>query len=383
MGYVKPTETTKQFLTNSPLPNHGSTYTVIPHKDVIRHTEDLLTSNGFYIERELYRANMNAQVAQGIYHIKPIPQVFNLYSTEVKEEEDLGMMFAWTNSYDKSTRFQCAIGGYVICCMNGLVSGDMATFARKHTGNADSEVNAQISSQIKSAHKYFKQLVVDKNNLRTIVLPVKEQAELLGRLFFDEKLLDVTQMSCIKSEMNTPSYDYKADQDNAWAFYNHVTHAMKKSHPRTWLSDQQKFHEFMVADVLGKMGINNQDTTTPIDPTLEHAANEEFHDLKADEALKADVMEENVINETDSEPLQSNITGENQSADRVHTGVEENASEEPDAIDKLITEVRDNEASTQELKFDDEPDVYNEQTADLTSPKTEEIEFDPDDEWVL
>ena len=383
MGYVKPTETTKQFLTSSPLPNHGSTYTVIPHKDVMKHTEDLLTSNGFYIERELYRANMNAQVAQGIYHIKPIPQVFNLYSTEVKEEEDLGMMFAWTNSYDKSTRFQCAVGGYVICCNNGLVSGDMATFARKHTGNADSEVNSQISSQIKSAHKYFKQLVVDKNNLRTITLSIKEQAELLGRLFFDNKLLDVTQMSCIKSEMGTPSYDYNADQDNAWVFYNHVTHAMKKSHPRTWLSDQQRFHDFMVADVLGNMGINKQDTTTPVDPTLqEHLANEEFHDLKADEALEADVMEENVINETESEPIPSDTSTENQHAHRVHTGVEENATVEPDAIDELITEVRNNEVSTQELKFDNESDAWND-PADLSSPKTEEIDFDEDDEWVI
>ena len=102
MGYVKPTQTTRQFLETSPLPNHGNTYTVIPHKDVISHTETLLQQNGFTIERELYRANMNAQVAQGIYHIKAIPQVFDMYSPEVKEEEDLGMMFAWTNSYDKS-----------------------------------------------------------------------------------------------------------------------------------------------------------------------------------------------------------------------------------------------------------------------------------------
>ena len=80
MGYTRPTETTRHFLETSPLPTHGDTYTVIPHKDVISHTENLLKANGFMVEKVLFRDNMNAQVAKGIYRIKAIPQVFNLYS---------------------------------------------------------------------------------------------------------------------------------------------------------------------------------------------------------------------------------------------------------------------------------------------------------------
>lgn len=350
MGYTRPTETTRHFLETSPLPTHGDTYTVIPHKDVISHTENLLKANGFMVEKVLFRANMNAQVAQGIYHIKAIPQVFNLYSPEVQGEEDLGMMFAWTNSYDKSTRFQCAIGGYVMCCNNGMVCGDMANFARKHTGSADSEVNAQISSQIKHAHKFFKNLVTDKNSLRTIDLSVKEQAELLGRLFFDEKVLDVTQMSCIKSEMNEASYDYKADQDNAWAFYNHVTHAFKKSHPRTWLSDQQKFHDFIVADVLGKMGVNQQDTTDPNDVLDNH------------------------LDDTESEPIPSESSTENQHAHRVHTGVKDLDAEE-DADWEKAGVIK--EESPQEKPF------YMEEGGALTTPKDEEIEFEDQDGFEI
>tara|TARA_R110002020_G_scaffold36503_5_gene109839 strand:+ start:31083 stop:32078 length:996 start_codon:yes stop_codon:yes gene_type:complete len=331
MGYTKPTETTKHFLETSALPTHGDTYTVIPHKDVISHTESLLKSNGFTIERELYKANMNAQVAQGIYHIKPIQQVFNLYSSEVKEETEIGMMFAWTNSYDKSTRFQCAIGGYVFACTNGLICGDMANFARKHTGAADSEVSAQISSQIKHAHKFFKNIVNDKNSMKTITLSVQEQSELLGRLFFDNKLLDVTQMSCIRSEMNDPSYDYNADADNAWTFYNHVTHALKKCHPRNWLSDQQKFHDFIVADVLGKMGILPTDNTP--DPA---------------------VQEDIIIDDTDSDTIPS---VQEQSADRLHISIEE-------------------KERRREAKANEEAEET------LSSPKDVEIDVE-DDQWEL
>ena len=247
MGYTRPTTTTKDFLVAAPLPSHGKTYTVIPHKDVIDVTKTLLDNSGFKITKELYRANMNAKVAQGVYH---------LASTE---DEEMGMMFAWTNSYDKSTRFQCAVGAFVNVCSNGMLCGDMANYARKHTGKADHDIHTQISSQIKSANKYYTKLIDDKNNMRKIFLPRKQQAELVGRLFLDEEIIDASQVSCIKAEMKDPSYNYGADLNNAWTFYNHVTHSFKKSHPRTWMSDQVKFHEFMTAELLSQAGLTSMD----------------------------------------------------------------------------------------------------------------------------
>jgi len=253
-------ESTRHYLENAPLPSHGDTYTVIPHRDVIENTLNMLNASGFNVIRQLYRANVNANVAQGIYHIKPS----NPIDDKIKTENELGMMFAWTNSYDKSTRFQCAIGGYVMVCHNGMVAGDMMSFARKHTGSADYEIRMQISNQIKNAEKHYRKIIDDKNNLRTVSLSMKEQAELLGRLYAQEEILDVSQIVTVKEEMAKPSYDYEADQENAWAFYNHVTHALKKSHPRSWLSDSQKFHDFIVADLLGQMGLNTKDQVEEI-----------------------------------------------------------------------------------------------------------------------
>ena len=247
MGYTRPTTTTRDMLVAAPLPSHGKTYTVIPHKDVIDVTKTLLDKSGFTITKELYRANMNAKVAQGVYH---------LASTK---DEEMGMMFAWTNSYDKSTRFQCAVGAFVNVCSNGMLCGDMANYARKHTGKADHDIHTQISSQIKSANKYYTKLIDDKNQMRKIFLPKKQQAELVGRLFLDEEIIDASQVSIIKAEMKDPSYHYSADLNNAWTFYNHVTHSFKKSHPRTWMSDQVKFHEFMTAELLSQSGLHEMD----------------------------------------------------------------------------------------------------------------------------
>ena len=271
MGYNKPKETTRNYLENAPLPNHGKSYTVISHKQVIDSTIQLLQDSGFVIQKELYRANMNANVAQGIYHILPI----NTVDPTIMEEKELGMMFAWTNSYDKSTRFQCAIGAYVMVCHNGMVAGDMMNFRRKHTGSADHDIRMQISNQIKNGEKYYKRIINDRDAMRNTELSLQEQAEIAGRLYINEDILDAAQMSCVKAELEKPSYDYQCDQENAWTFYNHVTHALKKAHPRDWLSDSQNFHDFMTARVLSKMNITMTDTLdltdfdTTQDPNLD------------------------------------------------------------------------------------------------------------------
>lgn len=271
MGYNKPKETTRNYLENAPLPNHGKSYTVISHKQVIDNTKQLLQDSGFVIQKEIYRANMNANVAQGIYHILPI----NTVDPTIMEEKELGMMFAWTNSYDKSTRFQCAIGAYVVVCHNGMVAGDMMNFRRKHTGSADHDIRMQISNQIKNGEKYYKRILTDRDAMRNTALSLQEQAEIAGRLYINEDILDAAQMSCVKAELEKPTYDYECDQENAWTFYNHVTHALKKAHPRDWLSDSQNFHDFMTARVLSKMNItmndelNLSDFDTIQDPELD------------------------------------------------------------------------------------------------------------------
>ena len=49
MGYTKPTTITEVDLSNAELPLHGKTYTVIPHRSIIDHTENLLRENSFNI----------------------------------------------------------------------------------------------------------------------------------------------------------------------------------------------------------------------------------------------------------------------------------------------------------------------------------------------
>lgn len=239
-------ETTKAYILSQPLPNHGKSYTVISHKQVIDNTLKLLNDSGFTVKEELYRASMHANIAQGIYHIHPN----NPSDSSINNEDELGMMFTWTNSYDKSKAFRCAIGAYVKVCSNGMLAGEMMNFKRKHTGSANMDMKVHMSDQIKNGEKYYKRLIADKDVMKMIPLDKRKISELVGRLYIDSEIIEAQQVSAIKAEINKPSFDYGVSNESAWAFYNHVTHALKKSHPKTWLQDQQDFHDFMTAEVI-------------------------------------------------------------------------------------------------------------------------------------
>lgn len=228
---------TKEFLKAAPLPTYeGDTYTVIPHEFVIEETLKNLGSQGFSIKNELYRCNQNANIAQGVYHL------------DYSDDPDMGMMFAWSNSYDKSMRFKCAIGGYVFVCSNGMVRGDMGSWGRKHTGSADVETIDTIQTQISKAKEYYRQLVYDKETMKKIMVSDTVRAQLVGRLYFEEDLLNSEQLSIIKQQIQTPTYEYNAEKKSLWTLYNHITYSLRASHPKNWLDHQRLVHWFFTQE---------------------------------------------------------------------------------------------------------------------------------------
>lgn len=231
---VKTSFTTEQHIKSINLPQHGKTYTVIPHGYAIDQTKKTLVEAGFGIKQELYKCTLDGQIAQGVYHLN------------YGNDPDMGLMFAWSNSYDKSRRFKCAVGGHVFACMNGVVRGDLGSYVRKHTGSALYEAEQHIVNQIAGAKKHFDLLVEDKEMLKQIVLSPKEKGTILGRLFAEQEILTLTQVGIVKREMDKPSFNYNCDPNSAWAMYNHVTFALKESHPQTYLEDHEILHDFFV-----------------------------------------------------------------------------------------------------------------------------------------
>jgi hypothetical protein len=230
---VRIKEATREYLCSVPLPVFEDSYTVISHESVMDYTLAQLTQYGFNVTSESFRCTADGNIAQGTYYLN------------YEGDEEIGMMFAWSNSYNKQMRFKCAIGGYVFVCLNGMICGDMGSWSRKHTGVADIETQKTIADQISNAQVYYDRLVTDKNSMKEIIIDSKRQAELLGVLFAEYEILTTEQMTLVKQQMDKPSYFYNGDVNSLWSFYNHITFALKKSHPRNWMEDQRKLHWFL------------------------------------------------------------------------------------------------------------------------------------------
>lgn len=231
---VKTQFVTEQHIRNAGLPNHGKRYTVIPHGFIIDETRKELANAGFVINQELYKTSLDGQVAQGVYHLN--------YGTD----KDMGLMFAWSNSYNKQMRFKCAVGAQVFICMNGVVSGDLANYKRKHTGSALIDVTASIQFQITHAKEYYDNLVADKEMLKQVTLNKSQQGTVVGRLLIEQEILTLTQVGIVQREIEKPTHQYSGNANSAWDLYNHITLALKDSHPLSYLNDHQKVHNFFV-----------------------------------------------------------------------------------------------------------------------------------------
>jgi hypothetical protein len=222
------------------LPAKTATYTVISHGFIIDEVRRELAKAGYTIKSEDYRASNNLEIATGSYIINK------------EEDPSFAMSFSWVNSYDKSTRFQCAVGGFVWENNGYVIDKEDNGVTRKHTGDANAIVQETIKEKIGNADKFYASVHADKEQMMDITLTRSEVAKILGELFFSYDMLSIEQLSGIKKEYIKPSYMYTTDADSLWTIYCHMLTVIKGSHPKIWLSQQAFIHNYLKMNYLGK-----------------------------------------------------------------------------------------------------------------------------------
>jgi len=227
-----------------PLPTGFSKqYVTVSHGYIIDTVKDLLDQNNYEIKETIYRCTNGGEVVQAVYHINH------------GDDPELGLMFAWSNSYDRSQRFKCAVGAHVFVCGNGMLIGDMANYGKVHKGDKKQvlqNVTDHITLQLKSASNFYDMIKKDKEAMKNICLTEKEIAELMGVLYFQEDLLTSGQLITSKKQFEEPSYDYNAPLNSLWSLYNNVTYSFKTSHPKKWMDTQANFHQFIAKTYIPK-----------------------------------------------------------------------------------------------------------------------------------
>jgi hypothetical protein len=337
---------TKAHLISVTLPIHGDTYTVISHQSVIDYVFTELATAGFVVTTEEYRATADGQIAQGIYKLN------------YNNDPELNMMFAWTNSYNKQVRFKCGVGAYINKTGTVMVCGDMGSWARKHTGTADTETIATIKEQIAGAQMYYDQLVSDKEQMKTVVLNKRRQAQMLGILFAEYQIITTEQASMIRNQMDRPSHVYD-DSNSLWAFYNYVTIALQHSHPKTWMEDQRVLHYFMSS--INNFAVAPAPVVVPvvIEAEVEFVDPNQTNLLNQIADMEADQMDEDIRYEADEKLV-------------TYTDPAGNTFETIDFHNAVTADPEDDD--------DDELNIWTEQH--IITKEEESFEIDENQEWT-
>lgn len=223
----------KEILTSAALPQETRTYKPISHQQLIDLTLESIYQAGFQIDKETYSTARDGNVANGRYTIT------NVIDSEMQ------LQIGWQNSYDKSMSLKFAIGTQILVCSNGCVAGDYGSFKKKHSGEIQVFAPNAITEYIKQAGDTFRMIQREREMMKNREITKRTAAEIVGRMFLEDEVIQSTQMNIIKREMQSPTHDYGAP-NSLWELYQYTTFAMKEIHPSLWMNDHIKAHNFFV-----------------------------------------------------------------------------------------------------------------------------------------
>jgi hypothetical protein len=233
---TKTYNTTKELLITTPIPQQTRTYKPVSHNQLIDLTLNSIHQAGFNLDKELYSASSNGQIANGKFTISNV------------HDKEMQLQIGWQNSYNKQLTLKFAIGTKIFICQNGCVSGDHGTFKKKHAGEIQTFTPQAITEYIKASGEMFQRMQKQRDNMKQIELSKRKQAELVGRMLIEEEFIESTQLNIIEKELKRPSHDYGA-QNSMWELYNYTTYAMKEVHPRLWMDNHISAHTFFVNEM--------------------------------------------------------------------------------------------------------------------------------------
>jgi hypothetical protein len=200
---------------SSHIPQHGGRYKVITNASVLDTVRAELAAAGLIVDRELFSSN--GKVTVGNHYMS--------YGTD----PNIGIVFTWVNSYDKSTKFHCSVGLHFKDTDGVMITSDMAFFMRKHTGTADIEMVDNVKKQIGHTDSFYNELLRRKIALGKVLINKDQCGEIMGKTFMNDYL---------KADQLTTSKHYydklfvKSDEISLWDAYVGLAYSIQHSHPK-------------------------------------------------------------------------------------------------------------------------------------------------------
>ena len=219
---------TYEELNEIPIPKETDSYMPVSHTDLIDAILEETYRKDFILIRSGYKIAKEGNLISG-----------KLIFTG--EDPEIDMQIGLINSYDKSRPVKIGLGAEVFICLNGVMCSEM-TSVRKHTTFVWRDIKKMIINGVERLYDNYSNVLKIKDVFIDREVSKSDQASLLGELFVTEDIITPVMANIIKREILESDL---FPNDNLWSFYNHVTHALKKSHPSEYIDKHVKFHNFM------------------------------------------------------------------------------------------------------------------------------------------
>ena len=236
------TPTSREEVYNAPtIPWNNGTYTPISNMLIMDMINSKLNDLGLTVRNDNF---MTARANNGL--VKGVIGTYDI----IADDNDFGQRLVFRNSYDKSMSFAFAVGTVVFCCTNGCIKGDYQ-YKRMHRGVITDESSSTQEAIIKNIdggftmlQASFEKTSVQLRELQQFEISPTESYNILGKLFFEQQVISITQLSTIKKEFeHSKNFHHLGDKDfTAYDLYNHITESLKASHPLSYISDHVKTH---------------------------------------------------------------------------------------------------------------------------------------------
>lgn len=229
----------KEKIITTPIPARTRTYTPISHESIINTIYHHCENNNFRILDEKYQVDNSGQ------------KVVGKITLDMNDGE-MGAMLGFQNSYDKTLSGKFVIGSSIFICSNGMVVGDFP-FRTKHQGSADTNMLSYIGDAIGATRLKFGDSVILREDMKHVRFTEKSLNELIGKLFMQQDILQVTQLNMLQKEYNkvVPKHDYGVHKNNLWNIYNLATDTIEsKGHPSNYFNAHEKLTNFIKKEYL-------------------------------------------------------------------------------------------------------------------------------------
>jgi hypothetical protein len=207
-------------LANRSVPATTSSYQAIGHIELIKYLIKKVEGKGFKV------TGLQANSASGGNKMTGTLKLNVGNST-------FGMVLGFRNSYDKSMSLGVGVGAVVFVCSNGMFHADVQRL-RKHTSNLLIDLDEIVEEQLNYVEIQYQKFTTEVEKLQEKVLETEQVYNILGKLFFEEKLLGSKELNIIKDEMVKSDHFKMVGIEGgmtAWNLYNNITESLKETHP--------------------------------------------------------------------------------------------------------------------------------------------------------